>query len=95
MAFSGFGAGFVVGFGTGFVARETVPLVRDFVRPISRVTMKGVLKLFENSREAASRMGEMAEDIYAEVKEELKREKTRKKRLKRKPTIVAEVERTA
>ena len=95
MAFSSFGAGFVVGFGTGFVSREALPLIRDFVRPISRITLKGALMLFESTREAASRVSEMAEDIYAEVKEEIKKDKNRKKRLKRKPTIVTEVERTA
>ncbi len=95
MSFASFGVGFVVGFGSGFFSREALPVAREVIYPLSRVTIKSAVKAFENAREALSRMGEAVEDIFAEVRQDLKKEKGKKKKMRTKPVVVSEVGRTA
>jgi hypothetical protein len=73
MALTSFGAGFVTGFATGFVAREAFPVVREIMKPVTVVTTKAAVHVFERSREAFLRAGEVLEDVVAEVRAELVR----------------------
>ena len=88
MAMRGFSLGFMVGFGTGFMAREIFPVMKELGTPIARITSKSGVKVFEYTREAIARIGENLEDIVAEVRAEMrhKRSGLRKgKALRRKP----------
>lgn len=95
MAISSFGMGFAMGYGAGFFTREALPLTIEILRPVSRVTLKAAVRTFEMSREAVSKLGETAEDIIAEVKHELKKRKSPKKRVKTKPVSTTRIERVA
>ena len=95
MSISSFGMGFAVGYGSGLFSREMLPIVREMVSPIFRITIRLAVKGVETSREMVSRMGEVMEDIYAEVTHDLKQEKRKKKRMKAKPMEVASMERAA
>lgn len=72
MGIASFSAGFAVGFGTGFVSRELFPIMKEIMRPIIKTSVKSAVKIYERSREALARFGEVLEDSVAEVKQELK-----------------------
>lgn len=90
MALPGFGVGFMVGFGSGLIARDTLPVIKTIFRPFTRFAMKSTVKVFERSREAMARASEALEDTVAEVKTELKG-RTEKKTKKRKHANVVEL----
>jgi hypothetical protein len=96
MALGSFGLGFSIGFGTGLLAREALPIAREMVEPVVRVAARTGVYLFERSREAFARAGETLADLVAEVNAELSRGerkvKTKKmKAKKRKRGKLAEV----
>jgi hypothetical protein len=95
MSISSFGMGFAVGYGSGLLSREALPIAYEIVSPVFRVTLRLAVKAIETGRETVSRLGETMEDIYAEVTHDLKQEKRKKKRVRAKPTVVPTVERVA
>lgn len=48
-----------------------------FVRPVARSTMKVGLVMFEKTRETAAEIGEIMEDLVAEVREDLRNKRER------------------
>ncbi|MEO5969149.1 MAG: DUF5132 domain-containing protein [Bdellovibrionia bacterium] len=95
MSISSFGMGFAVGYGSGLFSRALLPIAREIVSPVFRVTIRLAVKVVETGREAVSRLGETVEDIFAEVSHDMKQEKRKKKRVRSKPVVVSTVERAA
>lgn len=76
-----FGFGFVCGLGTGLILREVAPALREIAVPIAKVSLKTGIRIFERTREGVMRVGEMVEDVMAEVQVNLKEEKMTKSRV--------------
>lgn len=94
MGLGQFSAGFMMGFGTGFMTREIFPLAREMMTPILRVASKSGVRTFEFTREAMARIGERLEDIVAEVQSEMRHKRARPhaaKKAKRPRRRMAEV----
>ena len=70
-----FMSGFVVGFGTGVLAREISPALRGKGKKTTKNIMKSAVRTFERGREVVSHLGESAEDIFAEVRFELRKDR--------------------
>jgi hypothetical protein len=69
-------SGFAVGFGTGVLTREIVPVLRgNVLKGNGKSAAKNILKLgvrsFERSREAVYSLGESVEDLFAEARYEV------------------------
>lgn len=72
---SSFTAGFVTGFGTGFISRELASTGTTVFRPMVKGTMKTAVALFQKGRNALANMGESFEDLVAEVRSELSQQR--------------------
>ena len=79
-----FSAGFVLGLGTGLVAREIWPLVKESGRPVIKGFTKASLQVYEMGQETLSSAFETVEDILAESRFEIKdkRKKSVKEKVK-------------
>jgi len=63
--------GLAIGIGTALFAPQVIPALAGVVKPLAKAAIKGSLVLYEKSKEAFSEVGEMMEDIVAEVKAEM------------------------
>ncbi len=63
--------GLAIGIGTALFAPQVIPALAGVVKPIAKAAIKGSLVLYEKSKEAVAEVGEMMEDIVAEVKAEM------------------------
>ncbi len=68
--FSRFSAGFVIGFGTGFVSRDLISSGPSIVKPVIKGFMKAGVNILEKSRESIAGFAETIEDLLAEVRSE-------------------------
>jgi hypothetical protein len=79
---SGFVAGVVVGIGIKWLAPHVVPVLGALISPITRLEMKPLAKAslkagwlgLERGRELIAYLGETAQDVLAEAREELVRD---------------------
>lgn len=96
MKIASFGLGFLVGFGAGLVAREGVPILKELASPIARTSMKLSIRMVEKSKESVMRLGEIIEDLIAEVQADLRSEKPQASKaapkVKRPPKTTTHVE---
>jgi hypothetical protein len=63
--------GLAIGIGTALFAPQVIPALAGVVKPLAKAAIKGSLVLYEKSKEAVAEVGEMMEDIVAEVKAEM------------------------
>lgn len=63
--------GLAIGIGAAIFAPQVIPALAGVVKPIAKAAIKGSLILFEKSKETVAEVGEMMEDIVAEVKAEM------------------------
>ncbi len=63
--------GLAVGIGAALFAPQVIPALAGVVKPLAKAAIKGSLVLYEKSKEAVAEVGEMMEDIVAEVKAEM------------------------
>lgn len=64
--------GLAIGIGAAILAPVLVPVVAAVAKPLAKGLIKGGIMLFERGREVVAEVGEVAEDLVAEVKMELK-----------------------
>ncbi len=65
----GFGGGFVVGFGTGFISRELAMLTMAIAKPLAQTMVRASMLGIERSKESLAHLKETFEDMMAEVRE--------------------------
>jgi|GEM_PF-3115912 len=87
--FSRFSAGFVIGFGTGFVSRDLMSSGPSIVKPVIKGFMKAGVNLLEKSRESIAGFAETIEDLLAEVRSEQVTKETPKAASKKASTAPA------
>ncbi len=63
--------GLAIGIGTALFAPQVIPALAGVVKPLAKAAIKGGLVVYEKSKEAVAEVGEMMEDIVAEVKAEM------------------------
>ncbi|MGO9014805.1 MAG: DUF5132 domain-containing protein [Dissulfurispiraceae bacterium] len=63
--------GLAVGIGAALFAPQVIPALAGVVKPLAKAAIKGSLVLYEKGKEAFAEVGEMMEDIVAEVKAEM------------------------
>jgi hypothetical protein len=63
--------GLAIGIGTALFAPQVIPALAGVVKPLAKAAIKGSLVVYEKSKEAFAEVGEMMEDIVAEVKAEM------------------------
>jgi hypothetical protein len=63
--------GLAIGIGASIFAPQVIPALAGVVKPIAKAAIKGGLMLYEKSKESVAEVGEMMEDIVAEVKAEM------------------------
>ncbi len=63
--------GLAIGIGASIFAPQLIPALAGIVKPIAKAAIKGSLVLYEKSKESVAEVGEMMEDIVAEVKAEM------------------------
>jgi len=63
--------GLAVGIGAALFAPQVIPALAGVVKPLAKAAIKGSLVIYEKSKEAFAEVGEMMEDIVAEVKAEM------------------------
>lgn len=66
----GFGLGFLVGSGAGFISGRLAGTAKDGVRPVVKGMLKSGLLVVEKGRQGAAQLGEMVEDLVAEIRSE-------------------------
>lgn len=57
-------------FAFGLGAVVMAPILIPVIKPVAKATIKGGVKLYENSKAALAEVGEMLDDLVAEVKAE-------------------------
>lgn len=57
-------------FALGLGAVAVAPLLVPVLKPVAKATIKGGVRLYEQSKAALNETGEMLEDVVAEVKAE-------------------------
>ncbi|MBF0557822.1 MAG: DUF5132 domain-containing protein [Nitrospirae bacterium] len=63
--------GLAIGIGASIFAPQVIPALAGVIKPIAKAAIKGSLVLYEKSKETVAEVGEMMEDIVAEVKAEM------------------------
>lgn len=63
--------GLAIGIGASIFAPQVIPALAGVIKPIAKAAIKGSLILYEKSKETVAEVGEMMEDIVAEVKAEM------------------------
>ena len=63
--------GLAIGIGTALFAPQVIPALAGVVKPLAKAAIKGGLVVYEKGKEAVAEVGEMMEDIVAEVKAEM------------------------
>jgi hypothetical protein len=64
-----------IGIGVAVLVPVTVKLLAPILRPVARSTMKVGLVALEKGRETAAELGEIFDDLVAEVREEMRMER--------------------
>ena len=64
-----------IGIGVALLVPITVKLVAPMLRPVARSTVKVGLVALEKGRETAAEIGEIFDDLMAEVRDELRAER--------------------
>lgn len=73
---AGFGSGFLVGFGTGFVSRELAMFTMAIAKPIGKTLMRAGVMGIERGRESLAYLKESFDDMVAEVREGMEMRET-------------------
>jgi hypothetical protein len=68
----GFILGFVAGMGAGMVARDLMANPRSILKPAVKAVFRTGAELTERTREWGARLGELVQDTFAEVRDELR-----------------------
>lgn len=63
--------GLAIGIGAAVLAPVMLPILAGVAKPLAKAAIKGGLILYEKGKEAVAEVGEMVEDVVAEVKSEL------------------------
>lgn len=63
--------GLAIGIGAAVLAPAVIPALSGIVKPVAKAAIKGGFLLFEKGKEAAAEVGEVVEDLLAEVKAEM------------------------
>ena len=63
--------GLAIGIGASIFAPQVIPALAGVIKPIAKAAIKGGLMLYEKSKETVAEVGEVMEDIVAEVKAEM------------------------
>ena len=66
--------GLAIGVGAAFVAPKILPILGEAVKPLAKGAMKGGMLIYEKGKETVAEVAEMTEDMWAEVKAEMKEE---------------------
>ncbi|MCF7984062.1 MAG: DUF5132 domain-containing protein [Thiohalocapsa sp.] len=72
---SGFAKGVAFGLGVAVLLPVAAMALAPVTRPLARSAIKAGLVAFEKGREAATELGEMLDDLVAEVRDELVEER--------------------
>ena len=68
----------VIGLGVSILVPIVVNLLVPVVRPLARSTLKGGILVYEKGRETVAEIGEVVDDLVAEVQEELQEAREQK-----------------
>jgi len=68
-------AGVLIGVGLALLVPVAVVTLAPVVRPLARSALRAGAMAYEKAREGVAEFGEMAEDIVAEVQDELRGER--------------------
>jgi len=63
--------GLAIGIGAAIFSPQVIPAIAGVVKPFAKAAIKGSLIVYEKGKEAFAEVGEMMEDIVAEVKAEM------------------------
>lgn len=63
--------GVAIGLGVAVLVPAAIIALAPVIRPMARSTMKAGILAYEKAREAVAEMGEVVDDLVAEVQEEL------------------------
>ena len=66
--------GLAVGVGAAVLGPVLVPALAGALRPVAKGVIKAGLTVYDRGREAAANLGEMTEDLAAEVRSEMEAE---------------------
>jgi len=72
MGINDLGKGVAIGIGLALVLPAAATAMAPALRPLARSLLKTGMLALEKGREASAEFGEMVEDLYAEVQEELR-----------------------
>lgn len=64
-----------IGIGVAILVPVAVKYLAPFIRPVARSTVKAGLLALEKGRETAAELGEIFDDLIAEVREEMRIER--------------------
>jgi len=64
-------AGLAIGVGAAFVAPALLPVIRTLARPGAKAVIKAGVQAYEQARVALAELGEVTDDLVAEVRAEL------------------------
>jgi hypothetical protein len=70
-----FTMGFALGLGTGLVARELYPIVKEVSTPVARALIKAGVHIYQRSQEAVWNVVETVEDLVAEAQDDYEEKK--------------------
>ncbi len=68
----------VIGLSVSILVPIVVNLLVPIVRPLARSTLKGGILVYEKGRETVAEIGEVVDDLVAEVQEELQEAREQK-----------------
>jgi hypothetical protein len=71
-ATGGFVTGFVTGFSTGYLAHDRMPEIRSIASPTIKLLLRSGIRATERSREGLAQLGEIFQDLFAEVQHEFR-----------------------
>lgn len=63
--------GLGIGLGATILAPVVVPVVSAIIKPLAKAAIKGGVLFYEKGRETVGEVGEVVEDLVAEVKSEI------------------------
>jgi hypothetical protein len=70
--------GFILGFGSGVVARELGPIVKEAASPVFRAVIKAGVVIYERSHEVLWEGVESFEDVVAEARYDYQEKKLKR-----------------
>lgn len=63
--------GLAIGIGAAVLAPAVIPVIAAVAKPVTKAAIKGGLILFKKGKETFAEVGEVVEDLVAEVKSEI------------------------